>query len=381
MNTTKVGLYIHIPFCSSKCPYCDFYSIVVDDETVKNHYLSSLRKEIEIYSNKITGVMIQSIFVGGGTPTTLSGQQIAEILKGCYQHFKIKESIEITVESNPATFDRNKAKALFHAGVNRISIGAQSFNNRLLKKIGRIHNKQDILDSFFIARQAGFRNINLDMMIGLPGQTMKSVDDSLNEIVRLCPEHISLYSLSIEEGTPFERLKRSGKLRIPNDDQTYEMYRKSIDFLHHYGYEQYEISNFALPYKRCFHNQIYWKNQPYLGLGASATSYIDDRRIKNYSDVKKYIELLDHDILPIESKEILPLKEKMAETIILQLRMMDGLSRSDFLRRFHQPVEALFSNQLDHLMKQGLLDVNDTHYFLTKKGIPLANIVFIEFLD
>ena len=381
MNLIKLGLYIHIPFCNSKCPYCSFFSIVAENEFIKRRYLDALKTEMEIYSQKFPETVIQSIYLGGGTPTTLSGRLIAEILENCHKYFKIDKDIEITIESNPATFDVKKAGMIFQAGVNRLSIGAQSFSNKLLKNIGRIHNKKEIMNSFHIARAIGFKNINIDLMFGLPGQTIRQFNKTLEEIVQLHPEHISLYGLSIEQGTPFEKLSEKGIIKIPSDDISYTMYQKAIDFFNNYGYKQYEISNFALPGKVCFHNKIYWKNQPYLGLGASSTSYIQNNRFKNFSDLNQYIYLLKHHILPIESKETLPLKEEMAETVILHLRMMEGLAKSDFITRFNVPIESVFAEQLKRLKKQGLLDDNKSHYFLTRKGVSLSNIVFRDFLD
>ena len=381
MNFIELGLYIHIPFCDAKCPYCSFFSIVAENELIKRRYLDSLKKEIVIYRQKYPETVIRSIYLGGGTPTTLSARLIVEILENCHNNFKIHKDIEITIESNPATFDFKKAGIIFQAGVNRLSIGAQSFSNKLLKNIGRIHDKKEIINSYHIARAIGFKNVNIDLMFGLPGQTIRQFNKTLEEIVQLHPEHISLYGLSIEPGTPFEKLFEKGIIRIPSDDIVYTMYQKAIDFFNHHGYEQYEISNFAQPGKACLHNRIYWKNQPYLGLGASSSSYMKKIRFKNYSDLNQYIYLLENNILPIESKEILPLKEEMAETVILHLRMMVGLAKSDFLARFKVPIESVFAEQLKKLKKQGLLDENESHYFLTRKGISLSNIVFMEFLD
>ncbi|MFW6148465.1 MAG: radical SAM family heme chaperone HemW [Atribacterota bacterium] len=381
MNFKKLALYIHIPFCNAKCPYCSFFSIVAENELIKRRYLDALKKEIEICSQKYPETVIQSIYLGGGTPTTLSGRLIAELIEICYKFFKIDKDIEITIESNPATFDSKKAGIIFQAGVNRLSIGAQSFSDKVLKNIGRIHDKKDVINSYHIARSTGFKNINIDLMFGLPGQTIRQFNKTLEEIVQLHPEHISLYGLSIEPGTPFEKLLEKGILRMPSDDITYAMYQKAIVYFKNYGYEQYEISNFALPGKYCYHNQIYWKNQSYLGIGASSTSYVKNIRFKNYSDLIQYIYLLENNILPIESKEILPLKEEMAETVILHLRMMEGLAKSDFKARFKIPIESIFAEQLKRLKDQGLLADNESHYLLTRKGISLSNIAFIEFLD
>lgn len=381
MNFLNAGLYIHIPFCLAKCPYCDFFSIVADNDGTINQYLTSLQQEMKMYSQKYPALRIETIYLGGGTPTTLSGAQIAGVLESCYRYFKIDGEIEITIESNPATFDQKKADRLFSTGVNRLSLGAQSFSNRVLKKIGRIHNKQDIIASYEMARKAGFKNISLDVMYGLPGQTLRQFDKTLQEMIQLHPEHISLYGLSVEKGTPFETFIKKGLLKVPSDDIAYEMYQKAVDYLVGCGYEHYEISNFALTHYRCLHNQIYWKNQQYLGLGASSSSYIEKRRFQNYRDLGQYINLLQHDLLPIQTKEVLSLPEKMAETIILKLRMMEGMSKIDFIAQFNQSLEKVYSSQLKRLMFQGLLDENDTHYCLTKKGIALANEVFMEFLE
>ncbi len=381
MNSNNIGLYIHIPFCYSKCPYCDFFSIVTDDPLFVKDYLKALKKEIEIYSHKIDGKRISSLYLGGGTPTFLSGQQIVEILERCDWYFQIDKGIEITIESNPATFTMEKAKILRQSGINRLSLGAQSFQDRILKKIGRIHSRQDILHSFQIAREAGFENISIDIMFGLPGQTCPQFEKTLEELIVLHPEHVSAYALTIEPDTPFHSFIKSGRMHIPSDETAHRMYWNAITYLKQNGYEHYEISNFALPEKRCLHNQVYWRNRDYLGLGASSSSYMENKRYKNVSQLNQYIDLLEYDLLPVESKEVLPWKEKMAETVILQLRMMDGLDRQDFIRQFHTPVEAVFATQLESLIRQGFLHASPLHYFLTDRGISLANHVFMTFLD
>ncbi len=381
MSIRSIGLYIHIPFCFSKCPYCDFFSIVTTDEQLPRRYLTAIRRELEIYSQKIKESELLSIYIGGGTPTLLEGKQLEEILINCFRYFHIREGMEITVEGNPGTIDKEKVKILCQAGVNRISLGAQSFNDKVLKKIGRIHSKQDILNSYQWIREAGFNNVNLDIMFALPGQSKKDLEKTLWEAVQLKPEHISLYALSIEPGTPLAYLIEKGIIKLPSDDFSNELFSTAIDILSAYGYEHYEISNFALPGKRCIHNELYWKNQSYLGIGAGASSYIDGKRYQNYRDLSKYILLLDYGILPIAYQEILSLRERMAEKVILQLRMMDGLAKEDFQEQFKVPIEKIFYEPLQKLKEQGLLAEKETHYFLTRRGISLANNVFMEFLD
>ena len=377
----KIGLYIHIPFCLSKCPYCDFFSIVSNDEELKRRYISALINEIEIYGRKIKDVELISIYVGGGTPTVLEGEQLSEILSSCFNNFPVAEKAEITIEVNPGTIYGDKISELLQAGVNRISIGGQSFNDRVLKKIGRTHSKEDIIKTYQLARCAGLKNINVDLMFGLPGLSKKEFEKTLKELLVLRPEHISLYALTIEPDTPFYEFVESGRIRLPSDGFCSELFVSAIDLFSENGYEHYEISNFAIPGKRCIHNELYWKNKSYLGIGAGATSYLDNKRYQNYRDLEQYINLLENGILPIRYQEILPLKERMAETIILRLRLMEGLNRYDFRREFQIPVEKIFYMPLQTLLEQGLLEDNGTNYLLTKKGILLANNVFIQFLD
>lgn len=382
MNDKKcIGLYIHIPFCFSKCPYCDFFSVDTFDEQLKKRYLAAIKRELEIYSKKILNYQIISIYVGGGTPTILEGSELKDILTSCYKNFHINKRIEITVEANPGTIDREKVKILWQAGANRISLGAQVFSDKILKRIGRIHSKLDILNSYQWIREAGFKNINFDIMFGLPGQAKKEFEKTLLEAISLKPEHISLYALSVEPKTPLSLLVKKGTIKLPSDDFCQVLFTRAIDILNSYGYEHYEISNFALPDKKCIHNELYWKNQPYLGIGAGASSYIDGKRYQNYHSLNQYVFLLDYGILPIEYQEILSTKERMAEKVILQLRMREGLAKVDFLKQFKVPIEKIFSDALQKLMEQGLLAETPTHYYLTRRGILLANNVFIEFLD
>lgn len=376
-----IGLYIHIPFCISKCPYCDFYSITDSDEKLKTEYINAIKKEMKIYSMKMKNIKLASIYIGGGTPTIIEGSQLEQLLSFIYTNFSVNYEMEITIEANPGTINLEKINFLSHSGINRISIGAQSFNNRTLKKIGRSHSREDIYTAFNLARDSGFKNINLDIMFGLPGERRKEFKETLTEVATLKPEHISLYALTIEADTPFYNLKKEKKIKLPSDSFCSLLFMDAIDFLISNGYEHYEISNFALPGKKSAHNQIYWKNKYYLGIGANSSSYIDGKRYKNMNDLINYISLLDHGILPIEYQEILPFKERMIETIILKLRMLEGMSKKEFKEMFNKSIEEYFHKEINNLKKQHLLDENETHYFLTKKGILFANNVFFEFMD
>lgn len=380
-HVLNIGLYLHIPFCFKKCIYCDFFSIATSDEQLKKRYISAIIKEMELHSKKNQEVELTSIYLGGGTPTALSGLQLQEILRACFLKFPIDEMAEITVEANPGTIDLGKCKLLFQAGANRLSLGVQSFDDEMLRKLGRIHTKEDSLAAYHSAREAGFKNINIDIMFGLPGQSKIGFKETLTEVIQLKPEHISLYALSLEPETPLGHLVAAGKIKLPSDDFTNKLFLEAITLLGERNYEHYEISNFALPGKRSIHNQLYWNCQPYLGLGAGATSFMSNKRYRNYQDPELYIELLNFGILPIECQEILSSSEKMSEKIILKLRMMEGLAKAEFRGLFGTPIEHFFGKPIQELKEQGLLAESKTHYYLTKKGISLANNVFLEFLD
>lgn len=382
-NQQDIGLYLHIPFCLSKCSYCDFFSIITRNEGLKRRYITALIKEMEIYRQKKKDIYLSTIYLGGGTPTILDGIQINEIISSCFSNFQIagNKKMEITIEANPGTIEIEKSKILLQSGINRLSIGAQSLDNKVLKKIGRVHTKEDFLASYNAAREAGFSNINIDLMFGLPGQSKAGFEKTLTGIIKLKPEHISLYGLSIESGTPLELLIAAGKIKLPSDDLSNDLFVMAIELLKEHNYEHYEISNFALPGKRSIHNQIYWNDKSYLGLGAGATSYLDNKRYRNYQDLEQYIELLNYGILPVEYQEILSMRERMSEKIILKLRMTEGLDKNDFFNQFKTSVEHVFGKELYTLKEQGLLAENKTRYLLTKKGISLANNVFTEFID
>ncbi|HER24063.1 MAG TPA: oxygen-independent coproporphyrinogen III oxidase [Candidatus Atribacteria bacterium] len=377
----KLGLYLHFPFCKAKCPYCDFNSYPLKEDNQISSYISALFKEISIYSQKYKKSRIKTIYLGGGTPTILPGVQIGNILDFCKDKFNIEQNAEITIEANPGTLDGEKIKFLIGSGINRLSLGAQSFSDRLLKKLGRIHNTQDIIDTFHLAREAGFNNINLDIMFALPGQTTEDFKATLKKAVSLYPDHLSLYNLTINEGTEYYEEHQRNNLKLPTEDDEFVMYHWAISFLKKNHFEHYEIANFAQPHKRSLHNLIYWQNQPYLGIGAGAYSFIRGYRYSNFKDPVKYIKEISNDKLPVDHGEKLSLRKRMIETLILGLRTKDGVSFKEFLKRFKVDMNSIFHKQINKLVNLRLLLKDDCQIKLTKKGIFLANVVFREFVD
>ena len=376
-----LGLYLHFPFCLSKCFYCDFNSYPLKSNQQISSYISVLYKEIAMYSQKFKNINVITVYLGGGTPTILSSELIYNILEFCKVNFKIDKNAEITVEANPGTLNGNKLKTLYTSGINRLSLGAQSFNDNLLKTIGRIHTSKDIIDSYYKARKAGFDNINLDLMFALPYQTLADFQNSVQEAVSLNPDHLSIYSLTIGKNTIlFERYKK-GNLIFTSEDEEYSMYCWVINFLENKDFEHYEISNFARPSKRSIHNQIYWQNLPYLGIGAGACSFINGYRYINFKNPMKYIEAIEKGKYPVDEGEKLSVQKRMKETIILGLRTKDGVSNKKFYNTFKVNIEKIFNQQIDKLTNLGLLRKDDYRIQLTKKGILLANNVFSEFVD
>jgi len=377
----KLGLYLHFPYCVAKCPYCDFNSYQLKEDNQISSYIPALYQEIAVYSQKLKRSNIKTIYLGGGTPTILSGAQICNILEFCKDKFKVDKDAEITIEANPGTLDSKKIKLLIESGINRLSLGAQSFNDLFLKKLGRIHNSQEIIDSYYLAREAGFNNINLDIMFALPDQTTENLQTTLKKAVSLKPDHLSLYNLTIKPGTEYYKEYKRGKLNLPIEDEEFDMYNWAINFLEENGFEHYEIANFARPHKRSEHNLIYWQNKPYLGIGAGAFSFIRGYRYMNYENPARYIKEIMSGKLPVDNGEKLSLRKRMIETIILGLRTKDGVSYKKYKKRFGVNLNDIFSKQVDKLVNLGLLEKDDCKIKLTKKGIFLANTVFREFVD
>lgn len=391
MNKKNLELYIHIPFCIRKCAYCDFLSFAAPERAYRE-YVDKLIEEIHGQSGNFAGYCVTTVFVGGGTPSVLPAFLIEELFAALYQCFDIAEDAEITLEANPGTLTMEKLEVYLQSGINRLSLGLQSADDQELRYLGRIHSYDDFLKSYQRARQAGFDNINVDLMSALPGQTVHSWKTTLRKVMMLRPEHISAYSLIIEEGTPF--YGRYGKTipergesalwslpNLPDEDMDREMYHLTGEIMEAQGYGRYEISNYARPGYECRHNMGYWNGTEYLGLGLGASSYTFGFRYHNTADFKEYLSLdLYEGGSAARDIQELSLEERMEEFMFLGLRMMRGVSGSEFLERFGQNMWNVYSTVLPKLQEQGLIEVNAPWVRLTELGIDVSNAVFCEFL-
>lgn len=371
----KVALYIHIPFCKQKCLYCDFPSYSHKEELM-DEYVKALSKEI---LEKTKEYKIESLFIGGGTPSYLSNENL-KFLLNTINKLDFVENAEKTMECNPGTVNKEKLEIIFNGGINRISFGLQSTNNEILKKIGRIHTYEEFKENYILARKIGFENINIDMMFGLPNQSLNIWLESLKEVVELNPEHISSYSLIIEEKTPFYSLFNKDLLELPSEEEERAMYEKGRDFLEFKGYNQYEISNYAKDNKECFHNKIYWQCKEYIGVGVSSSSYIDGKRIKNIDNIKEYIKNINENNSIIDEELENTEKDKIEEFMFMGLRMIKGIEEKEFENRFRKKVDELYKEIIEKHTKNGLLTRADGRIFLSKKGIELSNIVMSDMI-
>ncbi|MDO4860335.1 MAG: radical SAM family heme chaperone HemW [Bacillota bacterium] len=386
----KLGIYIHIPFCVRKCPYCGFLSAPPESEEQTASYVDALVKEIGIASEAYgRDRLVDTVFIGGGTPSVLSHEQTGQILDSLAGAFTLDENPEITIEANPGTLTEEKLKAYAACGINRLSIGAQSFDDGLLESIGRIHRREDVVAVYEDARKAGFENINLDLMFGLGGQTMEKWEETLREAVSLDPEHISFYSLQIEENTPFYDLYKAGKLDTASDTMEREMHHKAIHTLQDAGFEHYEISNSAKPGRQCLHNLKYWSMAEYAGLGLGAHSYIENGgtlglRYNNTEDMTAYIGSIGKGELPIEQRSLRKDTEKDAMGIYMftGLRKREGVDLADFKARFGLPFESAFDmdDSVRKWQDAGYTEKDNGRFRLTEKGIDKSNDIMSEFV-
>ena len=378
------SLYLHIPFCHTRCHYCDFntYAGILP---LREPYVRALLTEIAL-AGKLAQLpdgqprRSRTIFFGGGTPSLLSVKQITRLLAACRRHFAVDAEAEITLEANPGTLSAEQLVGLHDAGINRLSMGAQSFDAELLKTLGRIHTPEEITQAVQYARAAGFTSINIDFMFGLPGQTMRQWQDTLDRALKLHPEHLSLYSLIIEEGTPFYTWVDEGRITPGDEDLCADMYEYADERLQQAGYENYEISNWSLPGHQSRHNLTYWQNLPYLGMGAGAYSSFAGRRFSDIREPLEYIRQLREGRWPEAESETVGHEQAMSETAFLALRTAQGLHLPTFEQRFGQPFTQFVGDRLRLVDEAGLLEYESEWLRLSKRGRLLGNAVFLQLL-
>ena len=373
------GVYVHIPFCRSKCQYCDFASYAGREE-MREAYVDALGTEMLVRGQEMAlkHGRPETVYVGGGTPTALNVEQLSSVVALIKSVFGT--AAEFTMEVNPGTVDGDLLKKLHEWGVNRLSIGIQSFDNNLLKRLGRIHTAEQAEEAVKLARAAGFDNLSLDLMYGLPGQTMEDLQKSVKKALSLQPEHISIYGLQVEEGTPFYRDQQAGTLNLPDSEVTDDMYDYLTEYLPGQGYRRYEISNYAKPGKESRHNLSYWQDVPYLGLGAAAHSYMDGMRLENVADLDEYISTIKSGRLPLRSEEDPSEQHHMEEFAFLALRTAKGIDKKKFKDIFGKELRSVYGKKINRLVRQGLLKETKKNIALTKEGAKVGNQVFAEFL-
>ena len=379
----NLQIYVHIPFCVQKCLYCDFLSFAAE-ERVQEDYVNALLEEIRHYGETMTDYDVTTIYIGGGTPSYVNHVWIETVLAEIYENFSIKPNVEISIECNPGTLSSWKLGAYKSAGINRLSIGLQSANNEELKILGRIHTYEDFLKSYEMARAAGFDNINVDLMSGLPKQNVSKFLETLYKVIKLRPEHISAYSLIIEKGTPFydsykfDLVKQQAGMKtdfLPSEDEEYRIYKATQEVLKQNGYVQYETSNYAQKGYECRHNIGYWTRENYLGVGLGAASLIENVRYTNTSNIDTYMQ---GEWVAVE--EPITRKAQMEEFMFLGLRMNEGVSREDFENNFNISIEAIYREPLEELKRKELLVARAGRIFLTDKGRDLSNYCLAKFL-
>lgn len=389
MKRKQIGLYIHIPFCKQKCSYCDFCSYANKESFIKRYIQCVLKEIIEVGNNnkidfengKDDLFLVKTIYIGGGTPSLIDSKYIVQIMEDIKLNFEVDEKAEITIEVNPGTVTLEKLEDYYKAGINRLSIGLQSTHEHLLKEIGRIHTYLDFIDTYRFARDAGFKNINVDLMIGLPNQTLEEVKDSIEEIVSMEPEHISVYSLILEENTPLFKRVESG-LELPNEDLERKMYWTVKQTLEQNNYIHYEISNFAKKGYESKHNLDCWNQKEYIGFGIAAHSYTNGIRYSNIENIEQYIKNYDEN----KTEENLVFHEKQDmeamenEYMLLGLRKIDGVSIQEFKIKFVANPVFLYHDKLEKLVNEDLVEIDGDQIKLTNKGLDLANIVWEEFI-
>ena len=383
MKDNELGIYIHIPFCKQKCYYCDFVSFSGQSQKMEE-YISCLVQELESYD--FSTYNVTTIYIGGGTPSYLESKMILDVLLNLKKKLQKNntqfEKMEITIEVNPGTVTMEKLQDYKNVGINRLSIGVQSTKDKLLKQIGRIHTYQDFLNTYKMANKVGFKNINVDLMLGLPNQSIQDLKNSIEQVNLLQPNHISVYSLIVEEGTKLKKLIDEGKLTLPDEELERQMYWYVKNKLEQNGYNHYEISNFAKIGKESKHNQNCWKQKQYIGLGLAAHSYVSEIRYSNTENLETYLQNI-HDG-KLEKNRIIQERQNLVDTqkefMMLGLRMIEGISICDFKEKFGTNPLYVFRNELNRLVSEGLIEVDLDRIRLTNRGLDLANVVFEEFI-
>ena len=386
----ELELYVHIPFCVRKCAYCDFLSAPADTQE-RTLYIDALTEEIRARKNDFTAYRVSTIFLGGGTPSILEGDDSARIFRALQENFDISDDVEITMEVNPGTVTEEKAASWRKSGVNRLSIGLQSADDRELKMLGRIHTYREFLDTWKIVREAGFENVNVDLISAIPGQNLRSWSETLRKAADLGPEHISAYSLIVEEGTPFYERYGDGSGEdenkgnhlppLPDEDTEREMYKATEKILAEYGYHRYEISNYSKTGYECRHNLGYWERKEYLGLGLGASSLLSECRFHNTADMGKYLRLYENAGTDIcEDIEHLSVEDQMEEFMFLGLRKTVGISVDDFRKAFGKEIREVYGEQMRKLEEQRLIEYSGNRVRLTERGTDISNYVFSEFM-
>lgn len=372
------AVYIHIPFCTHICHYCDFNKVFLKGQPV-DRYIDALILEIEKYIEQFVEP-IETIFLGGGTPTALTTKQLDHLLTAVQKLLPIHENVEFTIEANPGDLPADKLRVLKDLGVNRLSLGVQTFNNELLKRIGRSHRVKDVYETVEAAKRIGFDNISIDLMYGLPGQKIKDVEDSLKETFSLDIQHCSAYSLIVEPKTVFYNLLQKGKLPLPGEDVEGEMYELIMAEMETHGLHQYEISNYAKPGYESRHNLVYWNNEEYFGFGAGAHGYLNGVRQANIYPINKYIQTVEGGDFPVRSKTTLTEKERMEEEMFLGLRKTAGVSIDRFREKFGRSLLDIYGEQIERLVNRKLITITENSIRLTKAGKMVGNEVFMEFI-
>lgn len=372
------SIYIHIPFCKSKCYYCNFISYT--NLNLIDKYIKFLKKEISLYKEDLLNSNIETIYIGGGTPSVLSAKQISKIIQEIKKYDKLENLKEFTIEINPKTVNKKKLKEYKNLGINRLSIGLQSTDNEILKKIGRIHTFEIFKKKYKLARDLGFENISLDLMFGLPGQSIDIFKKTLKKVISLNPEHISAYSLKVEKGTKFYQLKKENKLNLPSEILDRKMYKSLINILENNNYNLYEISNFSKKGYKSKHNLAYWYRNNYFGFGIAAHGFLDSKRYGNFLDFENYFKSIKEGKKPIKSIEILNKEEKIFEEIMLGLRLKEGININKLNKKYKIDFLDRYKKVIISLKKQGVIKLKKNRLFIKKEFFNVSNQIISEFI-